>query len=66
MPNRRHGDFHKLPTSSMPPKPRSGMRHDATPEKTAAWPGLPGSAQSRARDKSGTPKVRRSAKQEGL
>lgn len=62
MPN----PFHAKPPKGRPPTAAKGHRPDATPEKTAAWPGLPGRAQPRTRDKAGTPKVRQSPKQEGL
>lgn len=48
------------------PKAMRGGKPDATPMRTANWPGLPGKAQPRRRDKSGTRVVHTSPKKEGL
>ena len=41
-----------------PPTGHKGPKASYGPEKTAKWPGLPGNAQPRSRDRSGTKKVR--------
>ncbi len=67
MPNPRFGKFNKdrAKDKGSPPSVPSGHRPDATPEKTAAWPGLPGKAQPGNRS-AGVSKTRQSAKQEGV
>jgi hypothetical protein len=68
MPNPRHGNLpsDRGKNSGSPPRARPGHRPDATPEKTAAWPGLPGKTQPGTRDKAGTPKCKQSPRSEGL
>lgn len=51
------------PTGVRGPKEKS---FSPDPEKTAAWPGLPGKAQPGTRDKSGTKKLKTHAKSEGI
>ena len=45
-------------------KPRPAGNPPSAPEKTAAWPGLPGKKQSRTRDVKGTPKVQEHMKKD--
>lgn len=63
--NPRYRDFDRVSDSGMPPKAKPGHRPESMPERTAAWPGLPGKSQPRERS-GGTKKCRQSAKQEGL
>ena len=46
----------------------AGQRTSVWPGRdgTANWPGLPGKTQSKPRDKSGTRKLKQSAKEEGI
>jgi hypothetical protein len=68
MPNPYHGALpsDRADKSGSPPQAKPGHKPDATPEKTAAWAGLPGKTQPRTRDKAGTRKCKQSAKSEGI
>lgn len=66
MPNPRYRQSDPMNDRGKPPKMAPGHRPDATPERTASWPGLPGNTQPKSRDRAGTRKVKRAAKSEGL
>lgn len=69
MANRRHNKQvgHAMPTKGHFTGRRGPLKQDA-PEKTAAWPGIPGKAQpgGKRTDRANTPRVRQHMKSEGI
>ena len=55
-----------FPSKGAPTGPGKGKGGAGGPDSTANWPGLPGKTQSKPRDKSGTTKMKQSAKSEGI
>ena len=54
------------PSKGAPTSVGKGKGGAGRADSTANWPGLPGKAQSKPRDKSGTTKMKQSAKSEGI
>lgn len=66
MGNRHYSETHPDRLVGGSPKPKAGRKASGKmPEKTAAWPGLPGKAQPRDRS-AGVKKCKSYVKSEGL